>query len=107
MELYAVEAQAREQSLNAEGRKALRQERSRPLMADLLNRIGEIRRQTAPGGKFAQACDYALRQWDRVSVYLEHGNVDIDSNWCEGSMRPVALGRKNWLHNGNPQNTCG
>ena len=38
-----------------------------------------------------------------MSVYLEHGNVDIDSNWCEGAMRPVALGRKNWLHIGSPE----
>ena len=101
--LYAVEAEARERGMDAEGRKALRQERSVPLMGALHGRIQEIRQQMAPGGKLAQACDYALRQWSRVSVYLEHGRVEIDSNWCEGAMRPVALGRKNWLHIGSPE----
>ncbi len=55
---------------DAEGRKALRQERSVPLMEALHGRIQEIRQQMAPGGRLAQACDYALRQWCRVSVYL-------------------------------------
>jgi transposase len=38
---------------------------------------------------------------NRLQVYLEHGQVDIDQNWCENAMRPVALGRKNWLHLGS------
>jgi hypothetical protein len=36
-------------------------------------------------------------------VFLEHGEVEIDLNWCEGAIRPVALGRKNWLHIGSPE----
>lgn len=36
-----------------------------------------------------------------MEVYLEHGRVEIDNNWCEGAMRPIALGRKNWLHAGD------
>ena len=101
--LYAVEQTAREQGLDAAARKALRQEKSLPLMAALHTRLQEIRQHIAPGGKLAQACDYALRQWRRVSIYLEHGEVEVDTNWCEGGMRPVALGRKNWLHIGSPQ----
>jgi transposase len=66
-------------------------------------RIQEIRGAITPGSKLAQACDYALRQWSRVSVYLEHGEVEIDNNWCEGALRPVVLGRKNWLHIGSPE----
>ncbi|MBU6410172.1 MAG: transposase, partial [Verrucomicrobia bacterium] len=101
--LYAVEQAARAQGLDAAARQALRQEKSVPLMAALHTRIQEIRRQIAPGGKLAQACDYALRQWNRVSVYLEQGQVEVDTNWCEGGMRPLALGRKNCLHVGSPQ----
>jgi hypothetical protein len=101
--LYAVEQTAREQGLDAAARKALRQEKSTPLMLSLHTRIQEIRQQIAPGSRLAQACDYALRQWQRVSIYLEHGEVEVDTNWCEGGMRPVALGRKNWLHIGSPQ----
>lgn len=101
--LYAVEHAAREQGLDAAARKVLRQQRSAPLMKALHTRLQEIRQRIAPGSKLAQACAYALRQWSRVSVYLAHGQVEVDTNWCEGGMRPVALGRKNWLHIGSPQ----
>ncbi len=54
-------------------------------MAALHTRIQEIRQQIAPGSRLAQACDYALRQWHRVSVYLEHGQVEIDTNICNAA----------------------
>ena len=63
----------------------------------------EIRQQITPGSKLAQACDYALRQWSRLEEYLKDGVLEIDNNWCEGAMRPIALGRKNWLHIGSEQ----
>lgn len=37
-----------------------------------------------------------------MTIFLDQGQVEIDTNWCEGGMRPVALGRKNWLHIGSP-----
>jgi transposase len=102
-QLYAVEAQARQVGLDATARRTLRQDQSVPLMAALKTRLTEIRRQIAPGGKLAQACDYALGQWSRLEVFLENGQVEIDNNWCEGAMRPLALGRKNWLHLGSAE----
>jgi len=51
----------------------------------------------------AQACDYMLGQWSRLEEFLKDGLVEIDNNWCEGSIRPLALGRKNWLHIGSEQ----
>jgi len=102
-ELYAVEKQAREGALSAEARLALRQAKSVPVMAALKTRLIEIRQQITPGGKLAQACDYALGQWSRLEEYLRDGRIEIDNNWCEGGMRPWALGRKNWLHVGSPE----
>jgi transposase len=102
-QLYAVEKQAREAGLGAEQRLALRQSQSVPVMAALKTRLVEIRQQLPAGGKLAQACDYALGQWSRLEVYLTDGAVEIDNNWCEGAMRPLALGRKNWLHLGSEQ----
>ena len=102
-QLYAVEEKARQTGLEAAQRQALRQNQSAPVMAALKNRLLEIRQQISPGGKLAQACDYALGQWSRLEVYLTNGVVEIDNNWCEGAMRPLALGRKNWLHLGSPQ----
>jgi transposase len=102
-ELYAVEKEAREANLGAEPRLALRQARSVPVMNALKSRLLEIRQQISPGGKLAQACDYALGQWSRLEEYLRDGRIEIDNNWCEGAIRPLALGRKNWLHVGSPE----
>ena len=102
-ELYAVEKEGRECGLSAEARLALRQAKSVPVMAVLKARLVEIRQQITPGGKLAQACDYALGQWSRLEEYLRDGRIEIDNNWCEGGMRPWALGRKNWLHVGSPE----
>src|SRR5205085_10435236 len=88
-------------NLSAEERAALRQAQSKPLFEALQKRLIEVRQQATPASKIAQACDYALGQWTRMGVYFEHGRVEIDNNWCEGAMRPVALGRKNWLHVGD------
>ena len=102
-ELYAVEKEARDGGLAAEARLALRQAKSVPVMAALKTRLVEIRQQIAPGGKLSQACDYALGQWSRLEEYLRDGRIEIDNNWCEGGMRPWAVGRKNWLHIGSPE----
>ena len=99
--LYAVEKAAREAGLNAAQRRALRQQKSVPVMAALKERLVAIRQQLAPGGTLAKACDYALRQWSRLEEFLKDGRLEIDNNWCEGAIRPLALGRKNWLHIGS------
>ena len=102
-QLYAVEEKARQAGLGPAERQALRQSQSAPIMEALKSRLVEIRQQIPPGGKLAQACDYALGQWSRLEEYLKNGLVEIDNNWCEGAMRPLALGRKNWLHLGSPE----
>ena len=102
-QLYAVEKEAREGRLSPAARLALRQAKSVPVMAALKTRLVAIRQQIQPGGKLAQACDYALGQWSRWEEYLQDGALEIDNNWCEGAIRPLALGRKNWLHVGSPE----
>ena len=102
-ELYAVEKEARTSGLGPEQRLALRQQKSVPVMAALKIRLVEIRQQILPGGKLAQACDYMLGQWSRLEEFLKDGVLEIDNNWCEGAIRPLALGRKNWLHIGSEQ----
>ena len=102
-ELYAVESEARQRALPPAERLALRQQKSAPVMAALKERLVAIRQQLAPGGTLAKACDYTLGQWSRLEVFLHDGRVEIDNNWCEGAMRPLVLGRKNWLHIGSEQ----
>lgn len=99
--LYQIEQEARAQKMDAAARLALRTEKSKPVLDALKIRIIEIRQQVTPASALAKACDYALGQWSRMEEYLKDGQVEIDNNWCEGAMRPIALGRKNWLHTGH------
>lgn len=100
-ELYAVEKEAREGWLSAAARLALRQAKSVAIMAALKTRLTQVRQQVTPGSKLADACDYALGQWSRLEEYLKDGQLECDNNSCEGSIRPLALGRRNWLHVGS------
>jgi hypothetical protein len=61
----------------------------------------ETRQEIVPGSSLAKACDYGLKQWPRMEVYLSQGHIEIDNNRCEAGMRPIALGRRNWLHIGD------
>ncbi|HEX9047729.1 MAG TPA: IS66 family transposase [Verrucomicrobiae bacterium] len=101
--IYGVEQEARQAGLEAAQRLALRQQKSVPLMAALKERLVAIRQQIAPGGTLAKACDYTLNQWSRLEVFLRDGRLEADNNWCEGGLRPLVLGRKNWLHIGSEQ----
>ena len=100
-QLYDVEREARSQNLAAAARLELRQRKSRPVMDALKTRILQVRQEVTPACALAKACDYSLGQWGRMEEYLRDGQIEIDNNWCEGAMRPIALGRKNWLHVGD------
>jgi transposase len=101
--LYQIESEAREGQLNDAQRHELRQRRSAPIMKELKARILEIRQTVAPASAMGKACDYALAQWDRAEKYLNHGQAEIDNNWAENAIRPIAIGRKNWLHIGSEE----
>jgi transposase len=100
-DLYGVEEQAWEQKLVAVGRLALRQAKSVVLMERLKTKIVEIRQRVLSKRTAGDACNYALNQWGRLTAFLEDGRIEIDNHWCENGMRPIALGRKNWLHIGS------
>ena len=99
--LYRIEGSAREQKLGAVSRLDLRRERSAAEVGALRVRMQSIRTEVLPGSQLAKACDYALRIWTRLEVFLGNGQVELDNNLAENAMRPVALGRKNWLHIGD------
>jgi len=104
-ELYQLEEQAREAELDEAQRRALREEQSRPLLERLEKRIMAIRAEAdvLPKSQLGKACRYAMGQWTRLKVFLDHGQVEIDNNWCENAIRPLAVGRKNWLHIGGEE----
>ncbi len=100
-QLYAIETEARTQNFSAEDRQKLRQAKSVPLLATIKEKVEALRRRVLPQSAFGKACEYALGQWPRLTRFCEHGIVEIDNNWCENAIRPLALGRKNWLHIGS------
>jgi transposase len=97
--LYDIERQAQE--MDADQRRQLRQQHARPA-ADTLHAWLLAQRQRVPdGGATAKAIDYSLGRWGPLTRYLDDGNVPIDNNWVENRIRPVALGRNNWLFAGS------
>lgn len=102
-EIYAVESRAREAGLDAVGRRELRQRESVAPMARLHAKILEIRQRVLAKSAVGEACTYALGQWPRLEMFLSDGRLEADNNYCEQGMRPLALGRRNWLHIGDEQ----
>ena len=95
--LYKVEHAAHEKS--AAARVSLREEHSRPLLDDLKTWLdAEVFLPKSLSGK---AATYTLNQWVALNRYLEDGNLSIDNNASERAMRPVAIGRKNWMFVGS------
>ena len=99
--LYDVETRADEQKLDAIGRQKLRQLSAKPI-ADSLREWLILHRQKVPDGlTTAKAIDYSLGRWEALTRYLGDGDLPIDNNWIENRIRPVALGRSNWLFAGS------
>jgi transposase len=100
-ELYAVEDEARSRELDFEARRLLRQEKSVPVMARFKAFLHENRPAMTPSSGIAKAFDYTLNNWNELSVFLNDGEVEIDNNLIENAIRPLALGRKNWMFAGS------
>ena len=98
-ELYALEAQANSRSANE--RAAWRAEQSKPLLQALHAWLIQQRTSAANGGALAKAIDYTLRRWPALVRYADSGTLPIDNNPVENAIRPIALGKKNWLFAGS------
>jgi transposase len=97
--LYAVEAQIRGRP--AEQRLAARHEHSRPVIEALRAWLpAQLERVSGKSG-LAEAIRYALRHWDGLSIFLEDGAIELDTNAVERAIRPITLGRKNSLFAGS------
>ena len=101
--LYGVERQAEKQKLAPEQIKALRAEKSSPILDKLKALLDARVATTPPKSLLGKAVSYALKQWDRLVVYLEDGRLRPDNNLAENAIRPFAVGRKNWLFSGHPR----
>ncbi|MFZ1166688.1 MAG: IS66 family transposase [Candidatus Sulfotelmatobacter sp.] len=101
-ELFAVDAEARRKALTTAARHIRRQERAKPLLDDIHSKIAAAQSMALPSSALSKACQYALTLWRNLTQFLEFPELELSNNLAENSMRPVALGRKNWIHIGSP-----
>ena len=95
--LYDVERLAKD--ADSSQRYQIRQEHAVPLLAELNEWLDQ--QQVLPKSKTAEAMTYTRNQWDALNRYLEDGALSIDNNAAERAMKPIAIGRKNWLFVGS------
>ncbi len=99
--LYGVERQAREENLTPAQRKEHRLEQSLPIINQLGTWIHAEAKKVLPKSQIGKAMAYSARRWDALSEYLYDGSLEIDNNLVENTIRPLALGRKNYLFAGS------
>jgi len=97
--LYVIEQEG--QALSLEARQQLRAAHSQPELEALHDWLMQTRVRTAHGGASAKALDYTLKRWPSLIRYAETGHLPIDNNPVENAIRPIALGKKNWLFAGS------
>ena len=102
-ELFVVDGEAREQGLNVEARHRLRRQKAPELLEKIKTAIAAARAGALPGGALENACEYAVGVWPRLTRFLEYPELELSNNLIENSMRPITLGRKNWIHIGSPE----
>jgi len=99
--IYDIERQAREENLSFEERKALRIEKAVPILDELKDWMTAEIVKVLPKSAIAMAMSYNLKLWHRLIRYVDDGKYLPDNNLIENSIRPVALGRKNYMFAGS------
>jgi transposase len=97
--LYAIEAEVRGQPPGV--RHKARQERTKPLIAELRKILDDAHRRLSPKSVMAIAIAYGTKRWTALTQFLDNGSLEIDNNIAERSLRSIAIGRKNWLFAGS------
>ena len=100
-QLYAIERHCKEQNLSDEQKQTVRKEKATPILEHLGKWMKEQYTQVLPKSPIGQALAYSIERWDRLQVYTTNGMLCIDNNPVENSIRPVAIGRKNYLFAGS------
>ena len=99
--LYAIESLARESEMSHQERHALRLDKSLPIINEIGQYIQQERNKVTPKSPIGKAFEYCANRWTSLQNYLADGMLEIDSNLVENSIRPLALGRKNYLFAGS------
>ena len=99
--LYDIEREARDRKLDSPARRALRQAKAKPILEDMRTYLQREQPQVLPKSPEGQAIAYTLSNWQALVRYCEDGELEIDNNGAERSLRGVAVGRKNWMFLGS------
>lgn len=95
--LYGVETQANEQQFDAQSLLLQRQEHSMPVLNHIQALLLANVHAVLPASLLGKALHYLSSQWAKLKLFVEDGNQPIDNNPCENSIRPLVIGRRNWL----------
>lgn len=101
--LFSIDGKAREENMDHADRHALRQQHASPLLEEIRNHILAMSKTVLPKSAAGQACSYTLAIWKRLIRFLDYPELELSNNLAENSMRPIAVGRANWIHIGSEQ----
>jgi len=104
--LYDVEREARDRKLSGDERRSLRQARSLPILGDIRTYLETERPNVLPKSPGGQAIAYTLSNWNALVRYCTNGDLAIDNNRAERSLRGIVVGRKNWMFYGSDRGGC-
>ena len=102
-DLFAIDSEARQRGLSLADRQALRQKNAKPLLDTIRQQVEMARAMVLPASALGKACQYTLHLWEKLTRFVEYPELELSNNPAENSMRPVAVGRKNWIHVGSAQ----
>jgi hypothetical protein len=99
--LYDTEKEAGEEGLSYDERRKIRQEKSVPVLNEMEAWLKAHQYEALPKSDLGKAMAYMLSRWDTLTIFADYGELEIDNNLVENAIRPVALGRKNYLFAGS------
>jgi transposase len=99
--LYKLEKEMRDEGISWEERTERRQQEAVPILEQIEAWLKENICEVLPKSPLGQAITYTLPRWKGLSAYAQHGQIEIDNNWVENAIRPLAIGRKNYLFAGS------
>ena len=101
--LFAIDAEARLAKLDHAARHTLRRQKAPALLEGIKAAMTAVHTTALPASALAKASNYTLTLWPKLTRFLQYPELELSNNLAENSMRPVALGRKNWIHIGSQQ----
>ena len=102
-ELFAIDREAREKRMSHAERHVLRLQRVPEVLDKLRAHLLTIQKTALPKSSAGLAANYTLSLWAKLTQFLKHPELELSNNLAENSMRPVAIGRRNWLHLGSKE----